>query len=451
VNRFICAIMAAALAWSIGPPAHAQSEAESGAIVVYRDITLIDGTGAAPRPHVSIVTEGPVIRAILAPGEAAPAGAREVDAGGLYVVPGLIDAHVHVATPPNAAVARGWLRRQLYAGVTAVRDMADDLRSVAELSRQARVGEIPAPDIYFAALMAGESFFDDPRTHAAAEGETAGGVPWMQAITDRTDLRLAVAMARGTGASGVKIYANLPARLVRNITREAHRQGIPVWAHAAVYPASPADVASAGVDVMSHACSLAHQAQPTMPQTYASRTPMEDGDLIDGANPAIARVVDEMARRGIILDATVRVYAIQDQARADDPTRRRGLCSAALSYAMARQAFRAGVRIAAGTDGETPAQDAYPALLEELQLLQDEIGMSPLDVIRAATQTNAAALGHSEDMGVVAPGRLANLVFTRDDPSANVANLRSVQFVVRRGLAFQRSDYTPISAEEAEH
>jgi imidazolonepropionase-like amidohydrolase len=420
-----------------------QGQAKPDEVVVYRDATLIDGTGAAPRGPVSIVTQGPTIRAILAQREAAPAGAREIDASGLYVLPGLIDAHIHIATPPDAAAAKLLLRRQLYAGVTAVRVMADDLRSIAELAREARLGEIDAPDIYFAALMAGPSFFQDPRTHDASRGETPGATPWMQAITDKTDLRLAVAMARGTYASGVKIYANLPARLVRAITAEAHRQGIPVWAHTAVYPASPADVAAAGVDVMSHACSLAHQAQPKIPDTYQSRTPMPDGDLVKGDNSAVARVIRTMVKNHIILDATVRIYQAAEDARAKDPTRRAGLCSAALSYAMTRQALLAGVRIAAGTDGETPDEDPFPSLIEELELLQNKVGMSPLAVIQAATQTNAAALNRTNEMGVIAPGRLANLVFTRKDPSADVANLRSVAFVVRRGLIFQRSAYTP--------
>jgi hypothetical protein len=52
--------------------------------------------------------------------------------------------------------------------------MADDLRQMADVTRAARVGEIAAPDIYYAALMAGQSFFDDPRTQAIAHGATAG-------------------------------------------------------------------------------------------------------------------------------------------------------------------------------------------------------------------------------------------------------------------------------------
>lgn len=430
--------------------AHAQGEAEAGARTLYRGAVLIDGSGAPTRTGVDILVTGSRIEALIPADQAAPEDARIVNAAGLYVLPGLIDAHVHIATPPRAARAQAHLRRQLYSGVTSVRVMADDLRSVAEIARQARVGETPAPDIYFAALMAGESFFEDPRTHAATGGARPGATPWMQAVIARTDLREAVALARGTFASGVKIYANLPAPLVRAITREAHRQGMPVWAHTAVYPASPAQVAAAGVDGMSHACSLAHQARPPLPNTYGARTPLDEAGLLEGDDPAIARVVADMARRGIILDATVRIYAVQERAREADPTRRAGLCSAALSYAMARQAYRAGVPIAAGTDGETPWDDAFPALHEELELLQNEVNMAPLDVIRAATLTAAQAMGQGDEMGLIAPGRLANLVFTRADPSADVANLRTVAFTVRRGLEFQRNAYPAIRADEAE-
>jgi imidazolonepropionase-like amidohydrolase len=435
------------LAFSRGAIAQTAGEASPDATVVYRNTTLIDGSGAQPRSGVDILVQGSRIAAIGVVN--APQGARIVDASGLYVVPGLIDAHVHIATPPDARAARGVLRRQLYSGVTAVRVMADDLRSVAELSRDARVGEIPSPDIYFAALMAGESFFADPRTIAAAEGETPGRVPWMQAVTEDTDIRLAVAMARGTHATGIKIYANLPASLVRRITQEAHRQNIPVWAHTMVYPATPAEVASAGVDVMSHACSLAHQGQSERPTSYASRTPIHPAPFLASDNAAVESVVRDMARRGIILDATVLVYAEQERLRAENPERRAPLCTAALSYAMARQAYRAGVRIAAGTDGDAEWRAPFPSLIEEMELLQNEVGMAPMDVLRAATQTAAEATAQGDDMGVIAPGRLANMVFTREDPSADVANLRSVVFTVRRGLEFQRSDYTPIRADEA--
>src|SRR5690606_7410632 len=188
--------------------------------------------------------------------------ARRVDLSGRFVIPGLIDSHVHLATPPNRKRAEAILRRQLYGGVTAVRDMADDLRAVGDLARASLVGEIPAPDIYYAALMAGPPFFADPRVLSVSRGFAPGTAPWMQAVDPDTDLRTAVTPARGTSATAIKIYAALPAERVAAITAEAHRQKMMVWAHSAVFPARPAEVIAAGADVVSHVCYLGYEAQP---------------------------------------------------------------------------------------------------------------------------------------------------------------------------------------------
>lgn len=442
----------AALAATATAQAHASSGGEAAAetVVVYRGATLIDGTGAAARTGLSIVTRGARIAAVQPDAAPTPAGAEMVDVSGLHVLPGLIDTHVHIATPPDAVAARAYLRRWLYSGVTSVRSMADDLRSVGELARQARVGEIPAPDIHYAALMGGASFFEDPRTQAVTAGRTAGQTPWMQALTDDTDLATAVTLARGTSASGIKLYADLPAHLVRQVTAEAHRQGIPVWAHAAVYPAMPAEIAAAGVDVMSHACSLAHQGQSPRerPSSYASRTPIEPAPFLDGKNPAVDAVLDEMRERNIILDATIRVYVEQARQAAKDAERKKPNCSGALAITLTRQAFEAGVAISTGTDGKTDWQDGWPALHEEMELLADEVGMPSLQVIRSATQIAARALGLGDEVGTIESGKLANLVFVSADPAMDISNLRSVVFTVRRGVPFRRDAYQPIAAGE---
>jgi hypothetical protein len=97
------------------------------------------------------------------------------------------------------------------------------------------------------------------RLHQAARGRVAGEVPWMQAVTDETNLPIAMAQARGTGATAIKVYADVSAPLLSAITVEAHRQHMLVWAHAAVFPARPIEVADAGVDAMSHACMLGYE------------------------------------------------------------------------------------------------------------------------------------------------------------------------------------------------
>ena len=173
-------------------------------IVAYLGASIFDGTGAPLKPNMVIVTRAQHIVAIHPANDfQAPADAETVDIRGKFLIPGLIkNSHVHLATLANPSAAKSYLRRELYSGVTAVRDMAGDVRLLSELKREAEFDEIPSPEIYYAAALAGPAFFQDPRTHDAAQGRTAGEVPWMQAITVQTNLPIAIAEARGTGATG---------------------------------------------------------------------------------------------------------------------------------------------------------------------------------------------------------------------------------------------------------
>jgi len=423
---------------------------DQGARAVYRHATLIDGTGAAPRDDMAVVTRGERIEAVVADAALTPAqlqGARVVDLTGRWLLPGLIDSHQHMATPPDPVRAQAWLRRDIYSGITATRIMADDLRSIAELNREAYTGEIAGPDLAFAAVMAGPSFFADPRTHAISAGWTPGETPWAQAIDDHSDIRLAVARAKGTGAAAIKIYANLPGRLVRALAAEAHRQGMRVWTHAMVFPATPEEVIAAGPDTMSHTCYLAYQLSSPPPQSYQNRFPVNYPAFAHGDNPVMTRLFDEMRRRHIILDATLNVYAGAD-ARAAAPGGHPYHCNLDLAGRLTDQARRQGVEISAGTDGDTPAGAAWPALFDELELLVHRAGMTPLQAIHSATQIGAEAMGEADLRGTIAPGRLADLAVLERDPTTDIANMRSVVLTVKRGRPFARADYVPITTAE---
>ena len=440
----LCAAASAAVAHAQPPAAETAPER-----VAYRGATLIDGTGGPALPNRTVITRGERIEAVLQDAQATAerlAGARVVDLGGRYLLPGLIDSHQHIATPPNRRQAEALMRRDLYSGITATRIMADDLRSVAELARAARVGEIPSPDLYFAALMAGPSFFDDPRTQAISAGWTPGETPWAQAIDDTTDLPLAVARARGTGAVAIKVYANLPAHLVRRITDEAHRQGMQVWAHGMVFPTPPADVIAAGPDVISHTCYLAYQVMERRPQSYQERSPIDPAPFASGDNPVMARLFAEIRRRGIILDPTLRVYG--EVERRSQASGRPPYCTLDLGARLTAQAYRAGIPLSAGTDGDTPRGAAYPGLFEELELLVGRAGLPPAQAIRSATLVGAMTMGQADEMGSIAPGKLANLVVLERNPLDDIANMRSVVLTVKRGRTYARDDYRPISAEE---
>ncbi len=418
--------------------------------VVYRHATLIDGTAAPVRRDMAVITQGERIVNVLPDAALSPRlldGARSVDLAGRFLLPGLIDSHQHLATPPNRRQAEALMRRDIYSGITATRIMADDLRSVTELDRAVRVGEIAGPDLYFAALVAGRSFFDDPRTRAISGGGwRPGDTPWAQAIDDNTDIPLAIARARGTGATALKIYANLPPHLIRRLIDEARRQHFPVWAHGMVFPTPPAEVIAARPDVISHTCYLAYQAMERRPPSYQERFPVDPALFANGDNPVMTALFREMREGNIILDPTLRVY--REGERRSAASGRPPHCTLDLAARLTAQAHRAGVLLTAGTDGDTPRDAPYPALFEELELLVSRAGLTPLEAIRSATQIGAMAIGESPGMGVVMTGYLANLVVLERDPVADVANLRSVLFTVRRGRRFDRADYRPIGAEE---
>ncbi len=173
---------------------------------MYSGAEVIDGSARAARADMAIVTRGERIEAVVPVAELhMPEGAEVVDVKGRFALPGLINSHEHLATPPDRRFAEAMMRRDLYGGVTAVRGMGDDLRALGDLARASLVGEVAGPDVYYAALFAGPDFFDDPRVSAASQGAKPSMVPWMQAIDDRTDMAYAVALAKGTGAVAIKI------------------------------------------------------------------------------------------------------------------------------------------------------------------------------------------------------------------------------------------------------
>jgi imidazolonepropionase-like amidohydrolase len=294
-------------------------------------------------------------------------------------------------------------------------------------------------------LVAGPGFFSDPRTQAVSFGYRSGEAPWAQAIAADTNIPLAIARARGTGAAALKIYADLPPDLVRRLAAEAHRQGILVWAHFMVFPATPAEVLAAGPDTVSHTCYGAYQAMARRPGAYRERFPVDASLFAHGDNPAMESLFRTMRARGILLDATLRVY--REGERRATPAHP-AHCTLDLAARLTAEAHRAGVLISAGTDGDTGADALYPALFDELELLVRRAGFTPLEAIRAATQVGAMTMGQGQAMGVIAPGRLADLVVLERDPTADISNLRSVLFTVKRGRRFDRSDYRPIGREE---
>lgn len=410
------------------------------AAIALEHATVIDGTGAPPETDRTVVIRDGRIQAVFASGSRPlPDGASVEDLRGRYLIPGLIDAHVHLTGRPTtygqyAALLQALLRK----GVTGLRDMAGDARILGYLAREAQLDEIPSPDIYYSALMAGPTFFaEDGRVPGTSQGILLGAAPWMRAVDATTDIPMAVAEAKGTGATGVKLYANLPARIVTAIAAEAHRQGLMVWTHATVFPAKPSDAVAAGADSISHTPYLVWQAAPRVPLDYRSRA-YGDFTHIRPDDPKILALLDQMKEHGTILDATLRVFA-------QESTRDPGSMGAGImpwSYAVTREAHERGVLVDAGTDSQGlpagrhgPDLQAAPAVIDELALLVAHGGFTPLEAIHAATQVNAFVVGQGAQRGTIGPGKAADLVVLSADPTADIRNLTKVVQVFKDGRA----------------
>ena len=433
------------------------------AVVAFRNVSIIAATEADTLAQgMTIVVDGERIAAIT-PTESdsavLPENAEIVAATGWFVTPGLIDSHVHLATLPHRQIAEQHLRRYVYGGITTVRDMAGDVRALADLSRAALINEIKSPDIKYSALMAGRSFFADPRTITSGLGARPGDLPWMQAIDEHTDIALAVAQARGTWATGVKVYANLPGDRVRAIIAEGRRQGIPVWTHLKVYPASPFD--AVGAHSVSHACMFAqHQAERAADTDSGNGESSAPGEIteFDAASPEFQRYVRELADSGTMLDATVAMNTRYrelasaprdtgyggpaDNPEPASPPAATGFCNEErVLWPMLSAMHAGGVRMVAGTDFSANADDPFPALFVEMAALARVPGITNMDALRAATANAAEALGLADDIGTVEMGKYANLAFYTRNPLESMDNLRSLALTMKRGHRYFRSDY----------
>ena len=435
-------ICGCALSWTAGQAAPAPP-----AKTIYAGVTVISPERPVPAQNMAIVVEGERITAVEPVSKLTDdqrKGAVAYPGEGMYALPGLIDSHVHLATDPDRAYAEAELKREIYAGVTGVRDMAGDARMLADLSRASLIGEIPAPDTFYSALMAGPEFFTDPRTASAARGLIPGQEPWLQAITHQTDLPLAVAQARGTFASGIKIYADLDGDLVRGIIAEAKRQGFPVWTHLQVYPATPYD--SLGATSVSHVCMLATSILRPGKQRYDHS---DDGDFskLDPNDPEIQRYARALAASGTVLDATLSLYA--EAPKSSKPGRLPG-CSRALAAAITRVIVAQGVPVSAGTDYPAASDQPFPSLYSELDALVRDAGFTPFQAIVAATRNGAMAAGATKNYGSLQPGKYADIVLVRRNPLDDIDNLRSIVLTVKRGVQYPRTDYhfTPIKGAD---
>jgi imidazolonepropionase-like amidohydrolase len=421
-------------------------------------VTLWDGTGRAPVTDAITVVRGDRILCAGAAGECqVPQGAKVIEAKGQFLIPGLIDSHVHLLFISNGSAGEELgldLRDLLAQGVTTVRDMGNSPSALLS-----RVGGFEAaPRVYAMQLVAGRRFFfNGIRPVQTARGLVYRQAPaltmqwlgWTPIQFNREDNPAAViAQARNVGAMGIKLYAQLDSVSVRRLTDAAHRAGMPVWGHAWVQPASVGEQSAAGMDGVVHAAGLAGE----LFSADERDSLVNDGDLQSATarvataasahDPRILATLDSMARRGTMfeptLDATRHSLAAFDARTRHVPSVQEGYVRAAAQFGMevTREAIKRGVRISAGSDHVAYGPVGERAsLFGELQLLVDSIKLSPTAALLAATRDAARAIGGEPGrrIGTIEAGHYADLVLLSKNPLEDVGNLETVEWIMRGG------------------
>ena len=425
-------VAAAVLAAS--PLAVAQAQAPAGEATYIHAGRLLDRPGEAPRgPSTIVVMDGEVAQVL--DGHVPPApNAKLVDLSDQFVLPGLIDMHVHllgiggdplrarltrINTEPqdDVLIGAGNARVTLEAGFTTVRDLGGDPRGIRALRDAVERGDVWGPTIVNAGA---------PISVTGGHGDRLNGIaePFAHAIAETADntcdgpddCRRAVRRQVGYGAQVIKFMAtggvlsNVSGGLgramqpeeMRAVIETAHALGRKVAAHSHAKEGTAAAV-EAGVDTIDHGTFLD---DATIRLMKAKGTWLVPTMLA----PATAR---DQARSGVLPPATV--------PKAEE--------AAAAAVDSHRRAIAAGVKIAFGTDSGV---SKHGDNAKEFALLVGA-GMTPAQAIKAATVDAATALDRSAQLGRIAPGMAADIIAVDGDPLADVRQLEDVDFVMKGG------------------
>jgi imidazolonepropionase-like amidohydrolase len=388
--------------------------------VAYRAARVFDGTSEGVIEDGAVVVEDGRI-ASVGPARGLP---EAVDLGDVTLMPGLIDAHVHLvwdaSAEPHEVVARQSraltvLRcaknaaLHLRAGVTTVRDVGSTDGLAVEIGRAVELGILSGPRVVAAgraiAMTGGHGWF----LGREADGPDA--------------LRRAVREEIKAGASCIKLMASggvyghaeepgspqLTVEEMRSGVEEAHKAGRKAAAHAYSVEAIN-NALEAGVDSVEH------------------------GSFLD------RETIERMREQGTYLVPTMSVYAAMAEkgpglGSPEYITRKTAEVLEASVEAF-RLALEVGVPVAAGTDCGAPGHP-HGTLPEELRLMV-EAGATPLQALRFGTSAAAELLGLGDEVGALEPGKRADLLAVAGDPTLDIQSLREVRLVLRDGVVVNR-------------
>lgn len=407
----------------------------SAQVTAFTHVRLIDGRGGAPIADATVVVRDD---RITAAGPAAqtpvPSGARIIDGRGMSLMPGLADMHTHLSGGWDGETtdflgSRLTTNALLYNGITSVLDPGDVTSYVRQLRDEVRGGRLAGPRIYF--------------TGPVLDGATPQWPDISVAVASPEQASFFVRQMKAAGATFIKAYGGLTTEMVKTVVDAAARDSMRVIADVGIRNGSLA-VAQAGIGIYAHTGTLAmtdeairymaehHTASITTLAVYESFSRRRFADMNFLQQPLIKDVMSPTYL------SQVTAWGVKPLT--DQQSRQGGRYLAALTTAgqNVKRMFDAGILVVAGTDAPYPGDYYGEALHRELELMV-EAGLTPLEIISAATR-NAARLVHAEaEWGTVEPGKIADLLLVRGDPSTRIADTRNIVQLMQAGKLIDRA------------
>jgi imidazolonepropionase-like amidohydrolase len=407
--------------------------------LLIRNARLFDPRDLSVTPGTSVLVRGTHIVRIAPDAELASPGAEVIDAAGRFLMPGLWDNHQHFSGTVGAL--------DLANGVTSARDMANDTDQFPARVARFDAGTELGPRVFKAGII------DGPGPLAGPTKMLADTAP--EAIKD-------VDWYADHGYGQIKIYSSVKPELVPLIADEAHARGLRVSGHVPAFMSAQQFV-EAGADEIQHLNFillnfLFDSVKDTRAMTRFTAV-AEHARELGPENPKVQAFIAFLKRHHTVLDPTMNVF---ESMFCGDPTAvtpgleeivprfpaqvRRGQLSGALVVPKGQeQAYReafpsmlrllkalheAGVSIIPGTDSL-----AGYTLLHELELYA-RAGIPAAEVLRMATLTSARVIGADFQRGVIAPGKLADMILIDGDPSVRIGDIHKIALVIKGGRVF---------------
>jgi imidazolonepropionase-like amidohydrolase len=442
-------------------------------LLAIKGATLLDVRTGRQIGNSAILVEKDRIKAV---GDAStiviPTDARLIDARGKWVIPGLVDMHVHGSSRKDVPIA-------LYVanGITAIRDMGGNITSLRMTRQKIESGEKSGPRLFY--------------TGNVLDGSPPAAPPMSFIVDSRQEANSAVEFLISQGADSIKIYNNITEPVLDTIVKAAKRAGKPVGGHVPKAISLKRSI-ELGFNFVEHAAIRSRdllewnsitQAQANQITSLPSVTQREAlvWQQVDLDSVEIKAVISFMAEKGVFLDPTLSIDEFDSlflyEKEAKHPNNRylnrtfveealgpdhdifrmpAELRATAVSGIEKRRKFvgmchRAGVKILAGTDGPGIGRVTVGfGLHHELALLV-EAGLKPIEALQGATINAARALRKENEMGSLEPGKFADIVIVNSDPLSDIHNTTKIDAVLLRGRMFDRTALDAMLAEiEAE-